>query len=305
MTNDAERRAWRRQRTSTRPRWLQVRSPAATPPCWVLDEGLLHTPYSVAEGRAIYELAQRDETGLAELRRDLRADAGYMSRIVARLEADGLVTRSRSATDARRQVLVPPSRAGPCSRRSTPARRLRSASCSRSPSPSADGWSRRWTSSAPCWPTSVPPTSARSCCGPGPGDYGWVVARHGALYADEYGWDTDVEGLVARIVSEYIEHHDPAREAAWVAEVDGEPAGCVLCVARDTTTAQLRILLVEPRPGARHRHPPGRPVRAVRPAGRVPLDHVVDQRRAGVGLPHLRGRRVHPRRRGGPPQLRA
>ena len=81
---------------------------------------------------------------------------------------------------------------------------------------------------------------------PGPGDYGWVVARHGALYATEHGWNTDFEGLVARIVGDFVAHHDPAREAAWIAEVDGEPAGCVFCVAKDATTAQLRILLVEP-----------------------------------------------------------
>jgi GNAT superfamily N-acetyltransferase len=81
---------------------------------------------------------------------------------------------------------------------------------------------------------------------PGPGDYGWVVARHGALYATEHGWNSDFEGLVARIVGDFVAHHDPAREAAWIAEVDGEPAGCVFCVAKDATTAQLRILLVEP-----------------------------------------------------------
>ena len=81
---------------------------------------------------------------------------------------------------------------------------------------------------------------------PRAGDYGWVVARHGALYAQEYGWDESFEGLVARIVGDYVERHDPAREAAWIAEVDGEPAGCVFCVAQDDTTAQLRILLVEP-----------------------------------------------------------
>ena len=178
----------------------------------VLDEGLLHTPYSVAEARVIYELAQRDETGLAELRRDLRVDAGYMSRIVARLEADGLVTRSRSATDARRQVLALTEQGRAVfatldARSAAQVGQLLAAI----PEPVR----RRVVAAMDVVRTVLAderPPDVRTVVlrPPGPGDYGWVVARHGALYADEYGWDTDVEGLVARIVSEYIEHHDPA-----------------------------------------------------------------------------------------------
>lgn len=79
-----------------------------------------------------------------------------------------------------------------------------------------------------------------------PGDLGWVVMAHGEVYAKEFGWDTSFEALVARIVAEYAGDHDPAREAAWMAEVDGRRVGCVFCVAADQTTAQLRILLVDP-----------------------------------------------------------
>lgn len=78
------------------------------------------------------------------------------------------------------------------------------------------------------------------------GDLGWVVMAHGEIYAAEFGWDTSFEVLVAKIVADYAANHDSAREAAWIAEVDGRRVGCVFCVAADEVTAQLRILLVDP-----------------------------------------------------------
>jgi len=80
-----------------------------------------------------------------------------------------------------------------------------------------------------------------------PGDLGWVVMAHGELYAREFGWDASFESLVARIVADYAAAHDDTREAAWIAERDGERVGCVFCVAADGQTAQLRILLVDPK----------------------------------------------------------
>lgn len=79
-----------------------------------------------------------------------------------------------------------------------------------------------------------------------PGDLGWVVMAHGEVYAEQFGWDTSFDALVARIVADYAAEHDPAREAAWIAEIDGQRAGCVFCVAADEATAKLRILLVHP-----------------------------------------------------------
>ncbi|RSS61158.1 GNAT family N-acetyltransferase [Streptomyces sp. WAC07061] len=83
---------------------------------------------------------------------------------------------------------------------------------------------------------------------PGPGELGWIVQRHGALYAAEYGWNQEFEGLVARIVADFAEDHDPHRERVWIAEYEGEPVGSVMCVREDGSpgTARLRLLLVDP-----------------------------------------------------------
>jgi DNA-binding MarR family transcriptional regulator/GNAT superfamily N-acetyltransferase len=217
----------------------------------VLDEGLLGTPYSVTEARVLFELAQSDATDVVDLRRGLRLDSGYMSRIAARLEADGLVTRAPSGRDARRQVLA----LTPRGREVFADLDARSADqvahlldkldeADQERLVTAMGTVRSLLGAAQ---GDGLPATARTVVlrEPGPGDLGWVVARHGSVYAAEYGWNAEFEGLVARIVADYAAGHDPRREAAWIAELDGEPVGCVFCVARDDTTAQLRILLVE------------------------------------------------------------
>lgn len=81
---------------------------------------------------------------------------------------------------------------------------------------------------------------------PAAGDLGWVVQRHGALYAAEFGWDTDFEGFVARLAAGYLDVRHDERAAGWIAEVDGALAGSVFCVPEDAATARLRMLLVEP-----------------------------------------------------------
>ncbi len=213
----------------------------------VLEEGLLDTPYSMTEARVIFELAQRAATDMAELRRDLRIDAGYLSRIAARLEADGLVTRHRSDTDARRQVLGLTAHGRAVF--STLDDRS-SAQVGRMLADVSDPDRRRLVAAMDTIRAILDDDRriprAVVLRAPEPGDHGWVVARHGAIYAAEYGWDETFEGLVARIVGDYIADHDPTRERAWIAELDGEAVGCVFCVAKDEQTAQLRILLVEP-----------------------------------------------------------
>jgi DNA-binding MarR family transcriptional regulator/GNAT superfamily N-acetyltransferase len=211
-----------------------------------LREDLVHTPYSLTEGRVIFELAQRDATEVADLRRLLDLDAGYLSRILARFEADGLVRRTRSEVDGRRQVI-----------RMTPAGRKAYATLDKRSAAEigvmldrlGDSDRRRLLGAMATIQELVGETSRPNMVivrSPLAGDLGWVVQRHGALYADEYGWDDTFEALVARIVGDYVASRDPKREAAWIAEVDGQPVGCVFCVRRDDRQAQLRLLLVEP-----------------------------------------------------------
>ncbi|MGH2729567.1 MAG: bifunctional helix-turn-helix transcriptional regulator/GNAT family N-acetyltransferase, partial [Actinomycetota bacterium] len=211
----------------------------------VLHEGLVSTPYSLTEARVIFELAQRDSTEVADLRRMLDIDAGYLSRILARFEADGLADRERSISDGRRQVI----------RLTGHGRRVFRMLDKRSTqeignllSPLTDEQQRRLVGAMRAIEDSLDGSrSATSLVlrAPGPGDFGWVVHRHGVIYAEEYGWDESFEALVARIVADYVDHHDPQREAAWIAEVHGEPVGCVFCVKKDEKVAQLRLLLVE------------------------------------------------------------
>ncbi len=81
---------------------------------------------------------------------------------------------------------------------------------------------------------------------PQAGEFGWIVSRHGALYAQEYGYDEKFEGVVAQVVADFLHHHDPEKERCWVAQVDGRPVGSIMLVRKSARVAKLRILLVEP-----------------------------------------------------------
>jgi DNA-binding MarR family transcriptional regulator/GNAT superfamily N-acetyltransferase len=215
----------------------------------VLHSGLLDTAYSLTEARILFELAQSGAVEVTQLRRGLDIDPGYLSRILRRFEAVGLVVRQRSATDARRQVIrLTAQGAAAFNDLDT-----RSAAQIRDLLSGVGEADRRRLVGAMRTIQEILAESGRPASfllrPLAPGDLGWVVQRHGALYAEEYGWDASFEALVARIVADYAQHHDPRRENAWIAEVDGQPVGCVFCVRRDDETAQLRLLLVEP--GAR------------------------------------------------------
>ncbi|MBL1066688.1 helix-turn-helix domain-containing GNAT family N-acetyltransferase [Streptomyces sp. 7-21] len=219
-------------------------------------EHRLGTPYSLPQARVLYELARYEETPLARLRGDLGMDPGQLSRLLSQAEADGLVTRRRDPGDSRRQIV-----------RLTPAGREAAALLERRSQeatgalldPLSDADRTRLLAAlrtvSSLLGLTPRPTSFR-LRPPGPGDLGWVIQRHGALYTAEYGWNEAFEALVADVVARYARHRDPAREAAWIAELAGEPVGCVFCVAeepagkeengQESPTARLRLLLVEP-----------------------------------------------------------
>lgn len=208
-------------------------------------EGHLETPYSLAEARVIYELAQRDGCAVTDLRRDLDLDAGYLSRILTRLDVDGLVVRERATDDARRQVV-----------RLTERGRVAFADLDERTAERIGGLLSGLPEPDQRRLVGAMRTIEGYLGGAGgpasyvlrplePGDLGWVVRRNAVLYAAEYGWDGTYETLVARIVADFAEKRGPG-EDAWIAEVAGEPVGCVFCVRDGDHVARLRLLLVEP-----------------------------------------------------------
>ena len=233
----------------------------------VLDEGLLKSPYTLTEVRVLFEIAHAGPGGasVARIREDLGLDAGYLSRILARFDGEGLAVKGRTASDARRGTVALTER----------GRAVFSGLDERS-SEQVAAWLSRLgagdrvrlveamgqigallnfeagaTSTSASSSASAPATLAGvTLRPPRPGDYGWVVERHGTLYAAERAFDETFEADVARIVADYAGSHDPEREAFWIAEAMGRRVGCVACVRRPADdgvdTAQLRILLVDP-----------------------------------------------------------
>ncbi|MGW7416055.1 bifunctional helix-turn-helix transcriptional regulator/GNAT family N-acetyltransferase [Streptomyces sp. NPDC054863] len=214
----------------------------------------LSAPYTLTESRVLYELAHDRRTDAADLRSRLRLDAGYLSRLLSRFERDGLVERTASPHDPRRQrvVLTPHGREA-ASLLDERSREAVGVLLSRVPPESRERMVhgmrevREALESRDGAAGALPEPVLRE---PGPGDLGWIVARHGALYAAEFGWNVEFEGLVAGIVAGFAQDHDPHLERVWIAELDGRPVGSVMCVrdgdAPGSATARLRLLLVEP-----------------------------------------------------------
>jgi len=221
----------------------------------VLREGPPDGRYTLPETRLLWELAHRDNATASELAREIDLDPGYLSRLLRGLKDRKLVKAKRSSADAR-QLLLWLSDAGqkafaPLDQRSQDemgALLARLADDEQRRLLAAMASIERLLDEKPSKPAAF---VLRAHCA---GDIGWITARHGALYADEYGWNIEFEALVGHIACRFIEQFDPLRERCWIAERDGMNVGCVMLVqARDETTgavvpeiAQLRLLLVEP-----------------------------------------------------------
>lgn len=212
----------------------------------VLGEGLLESPYTLTEARILFEVAHREGTAASDLARELGLDRGYMSRVLAGLERRGLIEKSRSEEDGRRlRLSLTAEGRGAFSDLDERSRREISGMLGEL---SEEEQTRLLESMSAVGEILGGAGSTRTILlrQPEPGDFGWVVSRHGALYFREYGWDESFEALVARIVAEFAEEHDPSRERCWIAEVDGRNAGCVFLVRESETVAKLRLLLAEP-----------------------------------------------------------
>jgi DNA-binding MarR family transcriptional regulator/GNAT superfamily N-acetyltransferase len=213
----------------------------------LLNDGLLKSPYSLAESRVLYEIANRDEIAASDLTLDIGLDPGYLSRMLRGFEDKGLIERTPSKTDARRQILslthagrdafalldhASAEQVGAMlsDLSDTDRRRLLAAM--------ATIQGLLGSPDQPVEPIILRPHQ--------PGDMGWVVHRHGVLYAKEYGWDETFEPMVADIVAEFIRNFDPKRERCWIAERGAAILGSVFLVRQSDDVAKLRMLFVEP-----------------------------------------------------------
>jgi DNA-binding MarR family transcriptional regulator/N-acetylglutamate synthase-like GNAT family acetyltransferase len=213
----------------------------------VLQEGYLESPFSMTEVRVLYELAHSEGTTASELGKELGLDAGYLSRILRGFQESGLIAKKPSETDGRR-TLLRLTEAGreifaPLDARS---REHIGAMLDNLSALEQGRLIEAMRTIERLLGTSPEPKVPYLLRQHEPGDMGWVVHRHGVLYNREYGWDERFEALVARIVADFVDDYDPAKERCWIAERDGEIVGCVFVVKVSDKVAKLRLLLVEP-----------------------------------------------------------
>lgn len=213
----------------------------------LLNEGFLDSPFSLTEVRVLYELAHGDRPTATDLGEALGLDAGYLSRMLRGFGHRGLITRQRSPTDGRQNHLSLTARG----RRAFAELEARqrdevAALLAKLPEAEQQHLVRAMQGIDERLGPRAEPRVPYVLRGHGPGDIGWVIQRHGALYAQEYGWDEQFEALVAEIAARFLRNFDPKRERCWIAERNGENVGCVFLVKKSATVAQLRMLLVEP-----------------------------------------------------------
>lgn len=214
----------------------------------VLHEGLLNSRFPLTEARVLYELAHHEQTTATELNNELGLDAGYLSRILSSFEKQGILAKQPSPTDGRQNLLyLTEEGKAEFARINTRSRHEIGALLQEL----ADADQQRLIEAMHVIETVLGAPSERRVpylLRPHqPGDMGWVVHRHGVLYAAEYGWDEHFEALVAEIVAKFIQHFDPKTERCWMAEMNGEVVGSVFLVKQSDEVAKLRLLLVEPK----------------------------------------------------------
>jgi DNA-binding MarR family transcriptional regulator/N-acetylglutamate synthase-like GNAT family acetyltransferase len=215
----------------------------------VLHEGLLGSPLSLAEGRVIWELVQRETATAAELAAELGLDAGYLSRILGGFERRGLINRRPSERDGR-QSDIALTEAGRALYATIDTKSREEVAALLGELEDAD--QARLVEALETAERLL--GQSRKAAGPAyilrphqPGDIGWIIHRHGVLYAEEYGFDARFEALVAQIAAAFIDNFDTARERCWIAERAGAVVGSVLLVRESEEVAKLRLLYVEPR----------------------------------------------------------
>ena len=213
----------------------------------LLRPDLAGSAFGLTEARVMFELTHGEHVSASDLRRELDLDAGYLSRILGAFTTAGLVVRERSGGDGRRQIV----RLTDAGRRAfADLDRLQADAIDALLAPLDEPQRKELVTSMGSIKRVLGGPRPRTSVilrPPEPGDLGWVVERHGARYAAEYGWDVTFESLAARVVADIAERSGTGREAGWIAELDGTRVGCVFCTAADEADdAQLRLLLVEP-----------------------------------------------------------
>jgi DNA-binding MarR family transcriptional regulator/GNAT superfamily N-acetyltransferase len=214
----------------------------------VLRKGYLGSPFSLPEARVLYELDRRKDSTASEIAAALDLDQGYLSRLLQQFEKRGLVTRKASKEDARRSHLSLTAR-GKQAFAPLDARSQRDAADLLATLPEADQ-QRLVTAMSTIEGLSGEPAEPGSYIlrEPRTGDFGWIVARHGELYWQEFQWGWPFEGICAQIVADFINKFDPKKERCWIAEMNGENVGTVMLVKDDQPgVARLRLLLVDPK----------------------------------------------------------
>ena len=213
-----------------------------------IQEHPLDSSFSATEARVLNELANRKAPTAAELRAELGLDAGYLSRILLRFEEQGLVAKYRSDKDGRQSHFVLTERGRSAF---TPLNQHShdqiASMLSRLSATDRQRLVDAMTTIESLLGNRLPAKAPYTLRPHRPGDIGWIVHRHGALYAQEFGWDETFEALVAQIAASFIKDYDPKRERCWIAEKDGDIVGSVILAKQSEEIAKLRLLYVEPK----------------------------------------------------------